>query len=54
MSTLFRPKIKKQYYVSPNMLKFQKLLTTTCERKLFRLMTFINLLFKECSNCLTC
>ena len=35
--------IKRQYYVRPSTHKFQKLLTTTCKRKLFKLMTFIKL-----------
>ena len=46
--------IKKQYYVRPSMHKFQKLLTTTCKRELFRLMTFIKFVFKDYNNRLTC
>ena len=46
--------IKKQYYIRPSMHKFQKLLTTTCKRDLFRLMTFIELCFKDYNNRLTC
>ena len=46
--------IKKQYYVRSSMHKFQKLLTTTCQRELFRLMTFIKFVFKDYNNRLTC
>ena len=42
--------IKKQYYVRSSMYKFQKLLTTTCKRELFRLMTFIKLFLKDYNN----
>ena len=33
---------------------FQKLLTTTCKRELFRHMTFIKLVYKDYNNRLTC
>ena len=36
--------IRKQFYVKPSMLKFQKLLTTTNSKDLQRLMTFIKLI----------
>ena len=46
--------INKQYYVRPSLHRFQKLLTTTSKRKLFRLMRFIKLVFKDYNNRLTC
>ena len=45
--------IRKQFYVKPSMLKFQKLLTTTNSKDLQRLMTFIKLTFRDYNSSLT-
>ena len=45
--------IRKQFYVKPSMLKFQKLLTTTNSKDLQRLMTFIKLIFRDHNSSLT-
>ena len=45
--------IRKQFYVKPSMLKFQKLLTTTNSKDLQRLMTFIKVIFRDYNSSLT-
>ena len=45
--------IRKQFYVKPSMLKFQKLLTTTNSKDLQRLITFIKLIFRDYNSSLT-
>ena len=42
--------IRKQFYVKPSMLKFQKLLTTTNSKDLQKLMSFIKLMFRAYNN----
>ncbi len=46
--------VKKYFYIRPSMHKFQKLMTTTNRRELFRLMTFIKFVFKDYNSRLTC